>query len=81
MIRIRYTFTNANGVVSWSDSLTSAVTPEKALQTFAKTATKFVLQNLIDLRMFSINPKDYNPQEVLMQGCEQLIIDFIADNK
>ena len=83
MIRIRYTFNNADGHVSWNDFLSSKETPSEVLAEFAKIGPKFMLQNLVDLRLFALAPAhQYNGgEETMIQGVEQEIAEFIIAQK
>ena len=81
MIRIRYTFNNADGHVSWNDFLSSADMVADALRDFAKIGPKFMLQNLVDVRLFSIDNTRYESVENRIYGIDDDIAYFIAKHK
>jgi hypothetical protein len=81
MIRIRYTFNNADGHVSWNDFLSSKTMIADVLAEFAKNGPKFMLQNLVDMRLFSIDKTRYETVENQIYGIDDDIIYFIAKHK
>jgi hypothetical protein len=81
MIRIRYTFNSASDGVRWGDFLTSCVSVEGALKSFAGNSPKFMLQNLVEMHIFEINNKQHQSRETLIQGVEKQITEFIKENK
>jgi hypothetical protein len=81
MIRIRYTFNNADGNVSWNDFLSSKTMIADVLAEFAKIGPEFMLQNLVDMRLFSIDKMQQATVENQIHGIESDIKYFITKHK
>lgn len=81
MIRIRYTFNNAYGQTKWNDFLSSETMIADVLDEFAKIGSKFMLQNLVDIRLFSIEKMRYKTVENQIHGIDSDIAYFITNQK
>ncbi len=81
MIRIRYTFQSVENGIRWNDFLTDAPTPRQALQSFAKIGPKYMLQNLVDMRLFSVDKTQFHTVENLIEDQEEDVSSFIAEMK
>lgn len=81
MIRIRYTFKAVDGRTFWNDFLSGQSTVESVLIEFKKIGPKYMLQNLIDMRLFDIVITVYKTDEVAIGGINDTINDFIESCK
>ena len=81
MIRIRYTFKSAENGIRWSDFLSSKTMVADVLAEFAKIGPKFMLQNLVDMRLFSIDKLQNETVENQIHGIDSDIAYFIAKQK
>lgn len=83
MIRLKYTFMNADNRLSWNEALIDADTIEEALQSLKKTLPAFALKRLVEMRAFQVIPYSsaigYN--EFQMPDHFKLIPKFIEANK
>lgn len=81
MIRIRYTFQSAENGIRWNDFLSSKTMVTDVLAEFAKIGPKFMLQNLVDMRLFSIDKMQYESVENQIHGIDSDIAYFINKQK
>lgn len=81
MIRIRYTFTNADGRTAWNDFLSDKTMIADVLKDFATHGPKFMLKNLVDMRLFELVVTSHAPEEKRIYGIDSDITYFITKHK
>ena len=81
MLRIRYTFQSVENGIRWNDFLTNAQTVQEAFKEFKRVGPKYMIGNLVDMRMFSLVKDHYESKEVQIFDCDKEIQEFIVEKQ
>lgn len=79
MIRIRYTFQSVENGIKWNDFLSSKELVSDALAEFAKIGPRYMLENLVDMRLFTVVNCSLTPTGNQIHGIENQIHGIDSD--